>query len=115
MFEHKTEEEARKEILSMVEGYYEAFHKNKKEFKAGDRISYASRVYDQNEMCNLVDSALEFWLTSGHYTDQFERELAEYIGVKFLFTGQFGVICEFIGIYGIDIAPAWGAQGKKGR
>ena len=83
MFEHKTEEEARKEILSMVEGYYEAFHKNKKEFKAGDRISYASRVYDQNEMCNLVDSALEFWLTSGHYTDQFERELAEYIGVKF--------------------------------
>ena len=38
MFEHKTEEEARKEILSMVEGYYEAFHKNKKEFKAGDRI-----------------------------------------------------------------------------
>ena len=82
MFEHKTEE-ARKEILSMVEGYYEAFHNNKKEFKEGDKISYASRVYDQDEMCNLVDSALEFWLTSGHYTDQFERELAEYIGVKF--------------------------------
>lgn len=83
MFEHKTEEEARKEILSMVEGYYEAFHNRKKEFQEGDRISYASRVYNQEEMCNLVDSALEFWLTSGRYTEQFERELAEYIGVKY--------------------------------
>lgn len=83
MFEHKTEEEARKEILSMVEGYYEAFHNKKKEFQEGDRISYASRVYDQEEMCNLVDSALEFWLTSGRYTEQFECELAEYIGVKY--------------------------------
>ena len=57
MFEHKTEE-ARKEILSMVEGYYEAFHNNKKEFKEGDRSSYASRVYEQDEMCNVVESAV---------------------------------------------------------
>ena len=64
MFEHKTEEEARKEILSMVEGYYQAFHAKKEDFREGDRISYAARVYDQDEMYNLVDSALEFWLTS---------------------------------------------------
>lgn len=83
MFEHKTEEEARKEILSMVEGYYRAFHAKKEDFREGDRISYAARVYDQDEMCNLVDSALEFWLTSGRYTEQFEKELADYIGVRF--------------------------------
>ena len=83
MFEHKTEEEARKEILSMVEGYYQTFHAKKEDFKEGDRISYAARVYDQDEMCNLVDSALEFWLTSGRYTEQFEKELADYIGVRF--------------------------------
>lgn len=83
MFEHKTEEEARKEILSMVEGYYRAFHAKKEDFKEGNRISYAARVYDQDEMCNLVDSALEFWLTSGRYTEQFEKELADYIGVRF--------------------------------
>ena len=83
MFEHKTEEEARKEILSAVEEYYQTFHAKKKEFREGDRISYASRVYNQEEMCNLVDSALEFWLTSGRYTQQFETELAEYIGVRF--------------------------------
>ena len=83
MFEHKTEDEARKEILSMVEEYYKSFHMKNEEYREGDRISYASRVYDQDEMCNLVDSALEFWLTSGRYTQQFEKELAEYIGVRF--------------------------------
>ncbi|MCI7129075.1 MAG: lipopolysaccharide biosynthesis protein RfbH [Lachnospiraceae bacterium] len=83
MLENMTEKEAREEILSMVEQYYKVFHEKKKDYKEGDRIAYASRVYDQEEMRNLVDSALEFWLTSGRYTEQFEKELAEYIGVRF--------------------------------
>lgn len=83
MFEHTTEKEARKEILTMVEEYYQAFHRKSGVYKEGGKISYASRVYDQEEMTNLVDSALEFWLTSGRYTEQFEKELAEYIGVRF--------------------------------
>lgn len=83
MFENKTESEAREEILSMVGEYCKTFHISKKEYKEGDRISYASRVYDEEEMKNLVDSALEFWLTSGRYTEQFEGQLAEYIGVKY--------------------------------
>ena len=83
MFEHKTEAEAREEILSMVGEYCKTFHLKEKEYHEGDRIPYASRVYDESEMKNLVDSALEFWLTSGRYTEQFERELAEYTGVKF--------------------------------
>ena len=83
MFEHKTEAEAREEILSMVGEYCKTFHLKEKEYHEGDSIPYASRVYDSEEMVNLVDSSLEFWLTSGRYTEQFERELAEYIGVKF--------------------------------
>ena len=83
MFEHKTEAKAREEILSMVGEYCKTFRLKEKEYHEGDRIPYASRVYDESEMKNLVDSALEFWLTSGRYTEQFERELAEYIGVKF--------------------------------
>jgi CDP-6-deoxy-D-xylo-4-hexulose-3-dehydrase len=82
MFEDKTREQARDEILHMVEEYYNNFHR-KKEYKEGDRIPYASRVYDAEEMKNLTDSALEFWLTSGRYTEEFERSLAEYIGVRF--------------------------------
>lgn len=83
MFENKTEEQAKKEILDMVAEYCDTFHNQKKTFAPGDRITYASRVYDSEEMCNLVDSALEFWLTSGRYTDEFEREFAKYLGVKF--------------------------------
>lgn len=71
-----------KQILDLVREYCEEFHK-KPEYKEGDRIPYASRVYDSEEMVNLVDSALEFWLTSGRYTDQFEKEFAKYLGVKF--------------------------------
>ena len=82
MFEHMTEQQAREEILSMTEAYYHQFHQKKKEFQEGDRIAYASRVYDSEEMKNLVDSALEFWLTSGRYTEEFEREFTKYLGVS---------------------------------
>ena len=83
MFENKTELEARKEILSIVEEYCNKYHNTKKEFKEGDRIPYASRVYDNKEMVNLVDSSLEFWLTSGRYTVEFEKRLAEYLNIKY--------------------------------
>ena len=83
MFENKTEAQAREEILAMVAEYADRFHNQKKEFKEGDRIPYASRVYDKDEMVKLVDSSLEFWLTSGRYTDEFERKLAEYLQVRY--------------------------------
>jgi CDP-6-deoxy-D-xylo-4-hexulose-3-dehydrase len=81
-FDKKTESEAKREILDLVKEYCDTYHNGKK-WKEGDRISYASRVYDSEEMVNLVDSSLEFWLTSGRYTDQFEREFAKYLGVPY--------------------------------
>lgn len=83
MFEQKTEKEAREQILDLVKEYCTKYHNQKKEYKEGDRISYASRVYDQEEMVNLVDSSLEFWLTSGRYTDEFEKKLSDYLEVKY--------------------------------
>lgn len=82
-FEHKTETEARQQILDMVAEYCDTYHNKKGPFQEGDRIPYASRVYDHKEMVNLVDSSLEFWLTSGRYTDEFEKKLADYLGVRF--------------------------------
>ena len=83
MFQNKTEQQAREEILGLVKEYCDTYHNKTKEFEEGDRISYAARVYDSAEMVNLVDSSLEFWLTSGRYTDQFEKQLANYLGVKY--------------------------------
>ena len=82
MIKNSLEEKARKEILSLVKNYADTFHKEN-EYKRGDKISYAKRVYDSDEMVNLVDSALEFWLTSGRYTEKFEKNFAEYLGVKY--------------------------------
>lgn len=83
MFDSMTKQEAQAEILNYVAEYCEKYHNQEKAFAPGDRIPYASRVYDSAEMVNLVDSALEFWLTSGRYTDEFEEKLAKYLNVKY--------------------------------
>ena len=83
MFGEREEEQARQEILDAVAAYCRRFHEKKEPFKEGQKIPYASRVYDHREMVALVDSALEFWLTSGRYTRQFEKELAQYLGIRF--------------------------------
>lgn len=84
MFEDKTEAEARQEILALVEEYAVRYREKKKPFQPGDRISYASRVYDHKEMVNAADAVLEFWLTSGRFSDLFEKKLGEYLGVPYV-------------------------------
>ena len=83
IFENMTEDEARKEILKYVEKYAKKYHNLPEQFYEGNRIAYASRVYDEKEMINLVDSSLEFWLTSGRYTIEFEEKLSQYLRVKY--------------------------------
>lgn len=83
MFENMTEQQAKEQILNMVDNYCRKYHNQQKPFEEGDRIPYASRVYDSREMMNLVDSALEFWLTAGRYAEQFEKNFAKYLGVRF--------------------------------
>ena len=79
-----TEKELRKQILELVGEYCKNFHLKEKEFEEGDRISYGGRKFDSEEMINLVDSSLDFWLTSGRYCDQFEKEFAEILDVKYV-------------------------------
>lgn len=81
MFEHMSEQEAREHILQMTAAYCEKYHQ--KHWNKNDRIPYAARVYDSSEMVNLVDSSLEFWLTSGRYTEAFEQGLADYLGIRY--------------------------------
>ena len=84
-FDGLNEKEARSKILDIVGEYCDRYHNADKDkpYVRGNRIPYAGRVYDRREMMNLTDSALEFWLTMGRYTDSFEKGLARYIGVPF--------------------------------
>jgi len=72
----------RKKILKEVA---DAFKRSKKDkFIPGKTmINYSGRVYDEKELINLVDSSLDFWLTAGRYAAEFEKKLAEFLGVKY--------------------------------
>ncbi|MCC8067093.1 MAG: lipopolysaccharide biosynthesis protein RfbH [Clostridiales bacterium] len=84
-FPWHSEPEARKMIRNLVVQYYRDFKKEdmRKSFCPGDRIPYASRVYDEKEMCALTDAALDFWLTSGRFCEELEAQFANWIGVKY--------------------------------
>lgn len=71
------------QIMDLTGRYYRLRHQNENNFRPGDRIAYGGRVFDEQELQNLVDSALEFWLTTGRYCERFEKEFAEFLGVKY--------------------------------
>ncbi len=83
MAEWKSEAEAREQIKALVADYYHDFVEKKKPFAEGDRITYAARVFDEKEMQSLTDAALDFWLTTGRFSDRFEKEFAQWLGVKY--------------------------------
>lgn len=76
----------KEDILKLVKEYAKENLSNidLKSFNVGDRIPYSAKVFDENEVVNLVDSALDFWLTQGKYYDIFEKKLSEYLNVKYV-------------------------------
>ncbi len=110
----KSEEEARKQIKDLVGDYYHQFKESKKEFKEGDRINYASRVYDEKEMQSLTDAALDFWLTSGRFCEEFEKEFAKWIGVKFAHLVNSGSSANLIAFSVLTAPELKERQIKKG-
>ena len=72
----KTSGQRKREILDLVRKYHAAGHARQPFVPGSSRVPYAGRVFDSREMVNLVDSALEFWLTAGGYAKRFEGGLA---------------------------------------
>ena len=72
----------REQAIAAAINYYEFKHKNSKIFTPGDRIPYAGRVFDDREVAALIDSSLDFWLTTGRYAERFESEFAQFLGVQ---------------------------------
>ena len=110
------ETEAREKIKNLVAEYYHDFKEPEqtKEFKPGDRLSYASRVYDEKEMCTLVDAALDFWLTTGRFSDEFEQKFAEWIGVKYANLVNSGSSANLIAFMALTAPELGDRQIKRG-
>ena len=72
-------------ISSYATEFYHSFHlpnKNKNFIPDVSKVPYAGRVFDETEILNLIDSSLEFWLTSGRYVEEFERNFSTFLGIK---------------------------------
>ncbi|OWA36243.1 lipopolysaccharide biosynthesis protein RfbH [Saccharibacillus sp. O16] len=79
------EKVSRLEILSQVENYYHLFHsdRNGNFDREKSSVVYGGRIYDEKEMRSLVDSSLDFWLTAGRFNNRFEKEFAQFLGVRY--------------------------------
>lgn len=113
----KNEEEAREQIKALVKEYYKDFKEpveSKDNFKPGDRVSYASRVYDEREMQALTDAMLDFWLTTGRFSKEFEKNFSEWLGVKYAHLVNSGSSANLIA-FSVLTAPELGdRQIKRG-
>lgn len=92
------EEELRKEIFEKVKLIYQLRKEGEKFIPGESRINYAGRVYDEKEMISLVDASLDFWLTTGRYANQFEGELAKFLGVKYCLLTNSGSSANLLAI-----------------
>lgn len=79
----KTEEQLRSQILALVKEYHDTKYQDREFVPGKTPIRYAGRVFDEKELQLLVDSSLDFWLTSGRYSEQFEAEFADFVGAEY--------------------------------
>lgn len=110
----KDEYEAREQIKEMVTAYYHQFKEKKDNFTEGDRITYAARVFDEKEMCALTDATLDFWLTTGRFADKFEKNFAEWLGVRYAHLVNSGSSANLIAFMVLTAPELKDRQIKKG-
>lgn len=110
----KNQNDLRAEIFDKVKEYYLLTHQ-KNEFMPGkSKIPYSGRVYDENEMISLVDSALDFWLTAGRFAKQFEGEFADFLGVKHCLLTNSGSSANLLAISALTSPKLGDKQLKPG-
>ena len=109
----KTEKEIRSEILRLVKEFYRS--KSREDFNPGKSpVNYAGRVYDEKELISLVDASLDFWLTSGRYADQFEKDLAAFLGVKYCLLTNSGSSANLLALSALTSPKLGGKRLKPG-
>ncbi len=114
MVNWKNEAEAREQIKEMVALYYHEFKEKKVQFREGDRISYAARVFDEREMQALTDATLDFWMTTGRFSEQFEREFASWLGIKYVHLVNSGSSANLIAFSVLTSSELGDRQIKRG-
>ena len=108
-------EDLKAQILELTREYYKEVHAQKKEFEPGKSfVHYGGRYFNDEEMVNLVDSSLDFWLTQGPWTHKFERRLADWLGVKFCAVTNSGSSANLLAFYTLTSHKLGDRRIKKG-
>ena len=108
-------EKLKAQILELTREYYKEVHAQKKEFEPGKSfVHYGGRFFNDEEMVNLVDSSLDFWLTQGPWTHKFEHRLAEWLGVKFCAVTNSGSSANLLAFYTLTSHKLGDRRIKKG-
>lgn len=102
----------RKHILNLVEQYHEAKFGNRSFVPGQDLVHYAGRVFDAAEIRNLVDSSLDFFLTAGRYSEEFEAEFADRLGVSNALLVNSGSSANLVALTALT-SPKLGARRLK--
>lgn len=110
----KDEKTLRKEAVEAAIRYYAIQHKRNKKFTPGDRIPYAGRVFDEQEIAALIDSSLDFWLTTGRYSLKFESAFATFMGVKSCSLTNSGSSANLLAFMALTSAKLGDRRIKKG-
>jgi CDP-6-deoxy-D-xylo-4-hexulose-3-dehydrase len=77
-----TEQELRSQVFDAVKQYYEFKFKDRTFIPGQTYVPVSGKVFDDQELVKLVDSSLDFWLTTGRYAAEFEEKFAQWMGVK---------------------------------
>ena len=108
-------EKLKAQILELTREYYREVHAQKKEFEPGKSfVHYGGRYFNDEEIVNLVDSSLDFWLTQGPWTHKFERRLADWLGVKFCAVTNSGSSANLLAFYTLTSPKLGDRRIKKG-
>lgn len=108
-------DELKVQILELTREYYKEVHAPKKEFEPGKTfVHYGGRFFNDEEMVNLVDSSLDFWLTQGPWTHKFERRLADWLGVKYCAVTNSGSSANLLAFYTLTSHKLGERRIKKG-
>jgi CDP-6-deoxy-D-xylo-4-hexulose-3-dehydrase len=99
--------EIRTEILKLVEEYYQERFAKHTFNPEKDLVHYAGRVFDKDELVNLVDSSLDLFLTASRYSDQFEENFAEYFGLSNAYIVNSGSSANLVALTALT-SPALG-------
>ncbi|OGW41055.1 MAG: lipopolysaccharide biosynthesis protein RfbH [Nitrospirae bacterium RBG_13_39_12] len=109
------EKSLRKKVIQAAVRYYRDYYrKDQKAFTPGDHIPYAGRVFDEKEITALINSSLDFWLTSGRFSHKFEKEFAAFLGVKHCSLTNSGSSANLLAFMALTSPKLGGKKIKKG-